>query len=109
MELSRPSLEEVETAYEQFFGTVFGTGLLDSLASLFPTWRLLAEGAPVPLRRIAHATGKSLEDVHDDLRNVEDSGYFGLDDNGDIINFFGLLLSPTPHSVTIGNQLLYAG
>ena len=105
MEPSRPSIEEVVNAYEQYFGT----GLLDALASLFPTWELLAEGAPVPLQRIAQTIGKSLDDAQADLRKVEESGYFGVDDDGDIINFFGLLLSPTPHSVFIGDQLLYAG
>jgi len=105
MEPSRTSIEDVLSAYEQNIGA----GLLDALAALFPTWGLLAEGAPVPPRRIAQATGKPLDNVQADLREIEESGYFGINDDGDIINFFGLQLSPTPHSVMIGNQTLYAG
>ncbi len=103
---SRPSIEEVGKAHEQ---DLSATGLLDALASLFPTWRLLAEGAPVPVTKIAQTLGKSLGDVRADLSKVEQSGYFGVDDDGNIINFFGLLLSPTAHSVLIEDRLLYAG
>ncbi len=106
MEPSRPSIEEIGMAYEQYF---LGTGLLDALASLFSTWQLLAEGAPVPLTRIAQSVGKSLDVVQAEVSKVEHSGYFGVDDDGNIISFFGLLLSPTAHSVLIGDRLLYAG
>ena len=106
MEPSRPSIEEVVKSYEQDFSA---TGLLDALASLFPTWRLLAEGVPVPVAKIAETLRKPLNDVQSDLSRVEQSGYFGVDDDGNIINFFGLLLSPTAHSVLIEDRLLYAG
>ena len=60
------------------------------------------------MTKIAQTLGKSLDDVRADLSKVEQSGYFG-DDDGNIINFFGLLLSPTAHSVLIEDRLLYAG
>lgn len=104
MEPPHHSTEEVVKAYDQYFGT----GLLDALASLFPTWQLLAEGAP-PLKKNAQTLGKSLDDLQSGLSMVEQSGYFGVDDDGNIINFFGLLLSSTPHSVPIGDRFLNAG
>ena len=106
LEPSHSSIEEVAKAYQQDF---LDTGLLDALASLFPAWRLLAGGAPVPPAKIAQTLGKPVDDVRADLSVVEQSGYFGVDDDGNIISFFGLLLSPTPHSVRIGDRLLYAG
>lgn len=83
--------------------------VLDALASIFSTWQLLAEGDPFPVTRIAQTVGKSLDDVQADLSKVEQSGYYDVDENGNRINFFGLLLRPTPHSVLIEDRLLYAG
>ncbi len=70
---------------------------------LFPhMWRLLAEGAPVPVDRVAVAVGWSAERVRGALRAhpVE------WDDQGRLIGF-GMTLRPTPHKFTFEGRSLY--
>ena len=83
--------------------------LLQRLAPVFPTWRLLAEGLPVSPQQVADAVNRPVDEVRDDLHGVEETGFFGRDEQGNIVNFFGLELSPTPHRMQIGGQKLFAG
>ena len=83
--------------------------LLQRLAALFPTWRLLAEGLPVSPQQVAEAVNRPVDEVRDDLRRVEETGFFGTDEQGNVVNFFGLELSSTPHRIHIGRQELFAG
>ena len=51
----------------------------------------------------------TVEDVKDDLHRVEEVGFYGTDEQPNIVNFFGLELSPTPHGMQIGGRKLFAG
>ena len=83
--------------------------LLRRLAAVFPTWRLLAEGQPVSPARIAGVIHKPVDRVRNDLNRVEELGFFSYDEQGNVVDFFGLQLSPTRHRLDIGGQELYAG
>ena len=83
--------------------------MLQRLAAVFPTWRLLAEGQPVSPEQVAIAVDRPVDEVSNDLRRAEDIGFFGYDDDGNVVNFFGLHLSPTRHRLKIAEQELFAG
>ncbi len=83
--------------------------MLQRLAAVFPTWRLLAEGQPVSPERIAGVLDRPVDEVRADLARVEELGFFGYDEQGNVVNFFGLQLSPTAHRLDIDGLELYAG
>ena len=83
--------------------------LLGCLATVFPTWKLLAEGSPVSPNLLATTVGKELEEVEVDLEKVKRPGFITTDEDGNIDSFFGLHLNPTRHRIQIGDQSLYAG
>ena len=97
--------EETIKAFKEFITE----DLLETLASVFPTWRLLAEGRPVSPEQVANALNKPVDQVRNDLSRAEEIGFFGKDEQGNIVNFFGLSLNPTPHRLDIGGQELFAG
>ena len=106
MDQLRLTREEIVTAYRDNF---FTEDLLQRLAAVFPAWRLLAEGRPVSPQRVADAVNRPMDEVRDDLRRVKETGFYGTDAQGNIVDFFGLVLSPEPHRMQIGGQKLYAG
>ena len=106
MEQLRLSREEMVTAAKANFAT---EDTLQRLAAVFPTWRLLAEGQPVSPEQVASAVDRPVEDVRSDLHRVEEIGFFGTDEQGNIVDFFGLQFSPTRHRLKIGEQELFAG
>ena len=83
--------------------------LLPPMAAVFPTWRLLAEGLPVSPQWVADAVGRPLDEVTEDLLRIEETGSYGTNEKGNIVNFFGLELGQTPHRIVIDGQKLYAG
>ena len=97
---------EMVKAYRDNF---LNEDLLQRLAAVFPTWRLLAEGQPVSPDAIAKAVNRPVDDVKADLARVEETGLFGYDEQGNVVDFFGLQLSPSRHRIDIDGQELYAG
>ncbi len=106
MQQLRLTREEMLKAARDYFVT---EDALNRLAAVFPTWRLLAEGLPVSPQQVADAVNRPVDEVKDDLHRVEEIGFYGTDEQGNVVNFFGLELSPTPHRVQIGDQKLFAG
>ncbi|NUR05358.1 MAG: organomercurial lyase MerB [Streptomyces sp.] len=66
--------------------------------------RLLADGQPVTLARLAAASGQPAETVERAVANWPDTEY---DDQGRITGY-GLTLTPTPHRFTVNGTQLYA-
>jgi alkylmercury lyase len=66
--------------------------------------RLLAEGQPVPLERLAAATGWSVQDVEAALRQQPGTDW---DEQGRLVGF-GLTLRPTPHRFTFDGRTVFA-
>jgi alkylmercury lyase len=83
------------------------SGLIQDVeaAELLPhAIRLLAEGEPVALKRLAAATGRPLEDVAAEL-DVQASAE--RDDHGRLVGLT-LTLRPTPHRFTVDGRTLFA-
>ncbi len=73
----------------------------------FAVHRLLAEGDPVPERRIAEATGLAPERISRALDGWP--GFVFRDERGDITGFFGLTREKlSPHRVEVGGRPLWA-
>ncbi len=71
---------------------------------LFPyMWRLLAAGQPVPLDRLAEASGWPVEQVR---RALSTHPSVEWDDRGCLVGF-GLTLRPTPHKFTFEGRSVY--
>jgi alkylmercury lyase len=70
---------------------------------LVPLLRLLADGEPVPIARLAQASGRPEGDVHRALAAVPDTEY---DQDGRIVGQ-GLTLRPTRHRFTVDGENLY--
>ncbi len=104
-QLKQTREELVNAARENFANE----DLLQRLAAVFPTWKLLAEGQPVSPERIAKTLNRPVDEVRDDLGRVEEFGFFGYDEDSNIVNFFGLELDRTAHRLDIGGQELFAG
>ncbi len=67
-------------------------------------YKLLAAGKPVSIKVLAESLGLSTE-VVDNVLNKWLGVYF--DDDDHIIGYWGLTLTPTPHSLLIDSQKLY--
>jgi alkylmercury lyase len=104
MENLKLTREDIVKAAKQFFSD----DLLDLLASLFPTWRLLAKGLPVSVGQIAKKLDRPIDEVTTNLRRVEEMGFLDYDARGQILSFFGLSLNPTRHRLRKGSLELYA-
>lgn len=65
---------------------------------------LLAEGRPVPVRRISEATESAPSVVEAALK----SGRAERDEEGRVVELAGLMLSPTMHRVMIGDVALFS-
>jgi len=70
---------------------------------LVPLLRLLAEGKPVPLERLAAVSRRPLEAIQSLLQCSD----IEVDSEGRIVGW-GLSLVPTPHQFRLGEQTLYA-
>jgi alkylmercury lyase len=66
-------------------------------------WRLVAEGEPVALDRLAAAAGRTVDEVRRYFATAPDTEW---DDSGRIVGF-GLTLRPTPHSFTVDGATVY--
>jgi alkylmercury lyase len=75
----------------------------DRLALISPAIALLAEGAPVPLRRLAAATAWTEEEVAATLHHIPRADWDG---DGNLIGL-GLSLVPTAHRVFIDGRQLF--
>ena len=71
------------------------------LRHLFP---LLAEGHPVPVNRLVQASGATSESVERALAG----GRVEVDDDGDIIQLYGVTLSQTLHRIESEHTVLFA-
>ncbi len=98
--------EEMVNASRDEFAT---EDRLQRLAAVFPTWRLLAEGHPVSPEQVASAVKRPLDEVKRDLGKVEEFGFYGTNDQGNINNFFGLKVYETTHRLLMNGTELYAG
>ena len=68
-------------------------------------YRLLAEGSPVSVARLVERTGVTKRE----LARILDGPYgVALDEHGDVVGFWGLTLSATPHRLRIDGQALHA-
>lgn len=99
----------LEDAINRYRDTGVAEAWIGAVAPVFPVWRLLAEGRPVSPERVAAAVGRPVGDVREDLRRAEETGFYGTDERGDIVNFFGLLLEQTNIRLDMGGRTLYAG
>lgn len=83
-----------------------GFDAADSASAMPWLWRplleLLADGRPVAIDQLAHATGRDPSQVREALATMPDTEY----DDGRIVGS-GLTLRPTPHRFEIGDALLY--
>jgi alkylmercury lyase len=79
-------------------GNVAGAALLPHAV------RLLSDGEPVTLERLAAAAGSSVDDVEAALRAQTSAE---RDDQGRLIGL-ALTLRPTPHRVTVAGRTLFA-
>jgi alkylmercury lyase len=66
--------------------------------------RLLSEGQPVELERLAAAAGRTLEEVATELDEQASAEH---DDDGRLVGL-ALTLRPTPHRFTVDGRTLYA-
>ena len=64
---------------------------------------LLAEGRPVPVNRLGQAASATSVSVNRAL----DASRVARDDNGDIVEVFGVTLRPTLHRVELGQTALF--
>jgi hypothetical protein len=67
-------------------------------------YRLLAEGQPVPVERLAARTDRSPNEVSDWLRGSR----VELDERGEVVALLGFSLRPTKQILEIGGRALYA-
>ena len=58
---------------------------------------------------VAKAVNRPVDEVRADLGRVEETGLFGYDAQGNVVDFFGLQLSPTRHRLDMDGQELFAG
>ena len=98
------SREDVTEAWREL-----SIGFVEALARVYPTWSLLAEGYPVSPEQVATAVARPLDEVKRDLRKVEEFGFYGTDDDGNINNFFGLKVYKTRHRLLMNGTQLFAG
>lgn len=75
----------------------------DTLALLRPLVRLVAEGDPVPVDRLAAAANLSVDEVEARLRAEPGVDW---DDDGRLLGF-GLTQRPTNHRFLLGDRVLY--
>ena len=87
LEAARPRLD----AREQYLAVVL--------------YRLLAKGEPVAPERLARAAGASAVEVR---RLLHDQPGVYLDDDGAVIGFWGMTISPTPHRVGLEDGSVFA-
>jgi alkylmercury lyase len=72
-------------------------------------YRLLGEGIPVDMKRIAKMSGKTLSTILASLNGPgNDIHHIEYDARQRIIGFGGLSLTPSPHRFRIGGKMLYA-
>ncbi|MEU0469991.1 organomercurial lyase MerB [Amycolatopsis sp. NPDC006131] len=93
-----------EELVDQLAGALHGTGHPATQPWLFrPLLRLLAEGEPVALDRLADAAGTSVDQVRQALAAEPDTEY---DADGRVVGL-GLTQNPTPHRVETNGRTLY--
>ena len=95
--MTSQTLQKAIVSHVDFF-----TAHAEALRIWLPLWRLLAEGSPVRLSRLARASHRSL----DELQAVLPSLDVRLDQEGNILAS-GLSLVPTAHQFHLGEQTLY--
>ncbi len=100
------TLEDAVNAYRDTGGL---EAFIGAAAPVLLAWRLLAEGRPVSPERVAAAVCRPVGQVREDLRRVEETGFYGTDERGDVVNFFGLQFDPTNIRLDMGGRTLYAG
>ncbi|MGQ0658077.1 MAG: organomercurial lyase [Chromatiales bacterium] len=67
-------------------------------------YRLLAQAVPVAVPTLAERAGVTLQDAESTLAAWP--GVF-KDDNGQVVGFWGLTISPTKHRLIVGEHTLY--
>lgn len=73
----------------------------DFLRQLFP---LLADGRPISLTHLAEITHKDIATVEQELTK----GYTGRDSDGNVIELFGVMHTPTLHRIQLGQVCLFS-
>lgn len=87
------------------------TGTIDLLAerwraagSLLPGFGMLAEGKPLPIDQLAAETGDEVDRLTELLVSVRSQ----FDEQGRLVDLFGMTLDPTPHRLEIGSNVVYS-
>jgi len=91
-------------------GDVF-TETIDLLAdrwraagTLLPGFGLLAEGEPLPIDQLAAETGVEIDRLRELLVSVRSQ----FDDEGRLVDLFGMTLERTPHRLEIGSNVVFS-
>jgi len=80
------------------------TTSFDSLGGLYrPLLRLLAGGQPVPIKNLADAAVRPVDDIRQNVASLPDVEF---DDHGRIVGY-GLTLRETPHRFEVDGQRFY--
>lgn len=101
IELEESAMSDLSTQLSDRLVGTEESGLDPGL--LIPLLRLLVEGDPVPVDRLAAAAGRTPDEARRDLAAVPDTEY---DEDGRIVGQ-GLTLRPTPHRFTVDGEELY--
>ncbi len=72
--------------------------------SLLPGFGMLAEGRPLPIDRLAAETGIEVDRLRELLVSVRSR----FDEEGRLVDLFGMTLEPTPHRLEIGSKVLFS-
>lgn len=80
---------------------------VDARRLLASSARLLAEGHPVPIDKLAGSSGLSWQAALQTAAAMERFGLLLMDDRGRVTGAIGLSLQPTAHRLRVGDQQLY--
>jgi alkylmercury lyase len=65
---------------------------------------MLAEGKPLPIDQLAAETGHEVDRLRELLVSVRSQ----FDEEGRLVDLFGMTLEPTPHRLEIGTNVVYS-
>src|SRR6266702_1463629 len=97
--MTSQTLQKTLKAHVDFF-----TAHAEQIRLWLPLWRLLAEGAPVSLERLASLSHRPLDEIQAELPSLD----VRLDREGNVLAS-GVSLVPTAHQFHLGDKGLYTG
>jgi alkylmercury lyase len=72
--------------------------------TLLPGFRLLAEGQPLPIVQLAAETGVEIDGLRELLVSVRSE----FDEQGRLVDLFGMTLQQTPHRLEIESKVVFS-